>query len=215
VPLAALFTLPLLMLFLARALESLTRGARQGGTLDLYAVYAYNVGPEVIGVMGTLAGVFGVPIIFTAGYLMDRFGRKATLVPGFTLLGISYGVMTLTAVFHLSVYVFILAFLAVSASQSITGGNMQTLGSDMAPPNARGKFMGIYNLISQTGQTLSPLLFAFFAGVLGYPASFLFLAVTGAATALVLGTQVRETLRKARVVPPPQRAPDEAPANVT
>jgi MFS family permease len=187
-------------------LESLVRGARQGGTLDLYAVYAYDVGPAVIGVMGTLAGVFGVPIIFSAGYLMDRFGRKATLVPGFSLLGISYLLMASTAVFHLPLAFFVLSFLAVSASQSLTGGNMQTLGSDMAPPNARGRFMGVYNLISQSGQTLSPVIFAFFAGSFGYPASFLFLAVTGGATALVLATQVRETLRKDKkpqVIPVP------------
>jgi MFS family permease len=212
--LAALLSVPILMLFLARAFESVTRGARQGGTLDLYAAYAYNAGPAVLGVMGTLAGLFGVPIIFTAGYLMDRFGRKATLVPGFSLLGVAYGLMTLTALFHLPFLAFLTAFLAVSASQSLTGGNMQTLGSDMAPANARGQFMGVYNFISQTGQTLSPVIFALLAERAGYPASFLFLCLTGSSTALILATQVRETLRREPVVAAQAPAAEEAAARL-
>ena len=33
------------------------------------------------------------------------------------------------------------AFLATAATQSLTGGSIQTVGADVAPPNARGTFL--------------------------------------------------------------------------
>lgn len=193
---AVLLAFPFLMLFLARTFESLTRGALQGGTINLYTVYAYNVGPEVIGLLGTIAAVIGIPITLTAGQLMDRLGRKATLIPGFTLLGVGHALMAVTAYAHFPFGAYIGVFLWVYAAQSLTGGNMQTLGSDLAPPSARGRFFGTYNLISQTGQMLSPVFFALLAGAFSYFASFAFLSVMALGAAFVLGTQVKETLRR-------------------
>ena len=71
---------------------------------------------------------------------------------------------------------------------------MQTLGSDLAPPEARGKFFGIWRLIGEIGTFLSPILFALISEYYGYTVSFSFLGLVGLSSALLVGTQIRETL---------------------
>jgi hypothetical protein len=41
----------------------------------LYATYAYNTGPQLLGWLATTTSILGIPITLSCGYLMDRFGR--------------------------------------------------------------------------------------------------------------------------------------------
>ncbi len=194
--LAALMTVPVIMFLCAQLFASFTRGTLFSGAMTLYPVYAYGVGSATIGVIATIASVIGIPITLTSGHVMDRFGRKATIVPGFTLLGLSFLFMMFTAYVHTAFPVWVLSFLMVQASQSITSGNMQTLGSDMAPRHARGKFMGMWQLIGQIGTTLSPAVFGFVSAGYGYAAAFTVFACSALGAALIVGTQVQETVRR-------------------
>lgn len=194
--LASLFIFPVMMLFFVQFLVALTRGLVWGGTLNLYAVYAYDVGAAMLGILATVSSVVGIPITFAAGHLMDRFGRKTTVVPGFSLLSASLFFMAATAYAHLSFTAFVVAFLAVHWAQSLTGGSMQTMGSDLAPPNARGQFFGVWRFMQDIGTVLSPTLFTLIAEYYGFTAAFLFLSVTALSVAALVGTQVSETLKK-------------------
>jgi MFS family permease len=127
---------------------------------------------------------------------MDRFGRKATLVPGFCLLAVALAFMSITAYVHLSFEMFVLAYLLVYASNSITGGNMQTLGSDIAPQKARGRFYGVWNTVGHIGSPASTSMFALLSAGFGYWAAFGFLGTTACGAAFILGTQVRDRLRE-------------------
>ncbi len=195
--LAALLTYPVLIFFFAQLLASLTRGTLFSGTVNLYPVYAYDVGPETLGWITTMAGAVGIPIVFSTGAIMDRFGRKKTVVPGFALLALTLGFISFTAFAELSLEMYVVGFIAMQAAQNITSGNMQVIGSDIAPARARGKFFGVWRLIGEIGQVGSPVAYAFLAERSGYWTAFLFLATTAAGTALVLATQVKEPLRRA------------------
>ena len=72
--------------FCAQFFASMTRGVLWGGTLLLYATYAYNAGPQLLGGLATTTSIVGIPITLSCGYLMDRFGRKTTMVPGFVFI---------------------------------------------------------------------------------------------------------------------------------
>jgi MFS family permease len=85
-----------------------------------------------------------------------------------------------------------LFFLAV-ALQSLTGGSIQTLGADVAPPEARGRFLGLWRFIGQGGATISPIVFALLADHLNYGSSFLFTAASAAVLAFLLIRHVPET----------------------
>jgi MFS family permease len=82
-------------IFLAQFFASMTRGVLWGGTLLLYTTFAYGVGPQVLGGLATTSSIIGIPITLSCGYLMDRFGRKSTMVPGF--VAIALGLMFLAS----------------------------------------------------------------------------------------------------------------------
>src|SRR5581483_8801420 len=122
--LAAFLTWPLLVLFGIQLLASLTRGSIWGGTLDLFVVYAYGIGPETLGLLVTATSAIGVPITFGVGHLMDRFGRKATLVPGLVLLAGGLLGMAAIAYLGLSFATYVVALFVVRAAVSTTSGSM-------------------------------------------------------------------------------------------
>jgi MFS family permease len=204
---AALFTFQVVIFFVAQFFASLTRGPIFSGQINLYGAYAYNLSPQTIGILATIVTAIGIPITICAGYIMDRFGRKATLVPGFSLLAIALVFMSVTAYLHFPLGTFIVAYLLVSTSNGITGGNMQTLGSDLAPDNARGRFYGVWNTLGSVGSPVSTSTFALLTAGIGYWAAFGFLSVMACGAAFILGTQVRDRLREKPVSPATAPAP--------
>lgn len=203
----ALMVFPVIIFFVAQFFASLTRGPIFAGQLNLYAAYAYDAGPETIGVLATVVTAIGIPIGISSGYIMDHFGRKATLVPGFSLLTLALALMAITAFANLPFSTFIVAYLCVYATNSITGGNMQTLGSDIAPEKARGRFYGVWHTMGSVGSPLSTSAFATLSGGIGYWAAFGFLGTMAASAAFILGTQVRDRLREKAAPAPVPSAP--------
>jgi MFS family permease len=125
--------------------------------------------------------------------MMDRFGRKRTMVPGFTGVAVSMLALALTAFFHLSLSWYVVLFLIGVALQALTGGSVQTIGTDVAPPEARGTFLGIWRFAGQGGQALSPLMFALLADQLNYGSAFLFIALSASTVAYLLIRYIPET----------------------
>jgi MFS family permease len=195
--LAGLVTYSVVIFFVAQLLASLTRGTLFSGTVNLYPVYAYGVGIGELAWITTIAGVTAIPIVFSTGAIMDRFGRKKTVVPGFALLALTLAFISFTAYAGLPLETYVLGFVAMQAAQNITSGNMQVIGSDIAPAESRGTFFGVWRLIGEVGQVASPVAYAFFAESSGYGTAFAFLGVTAISTALILATQVKEPLKQA------------------
>jgi MFS family permease len=171
----------------------LTRGPVQADLLHLYAAFAYHLGPRQIGYLATSAVAVSWPIGFVAGWMMDRFGRKRTMVPGFTGVAIAMAALALTAFLHLSLAWYVTLFIVGVALQALTGGSVQTIGADVAPPEARGTFLGLWRFTGQGGASLSPILFALLADQVDYGSSFLFIAASAAAVAFLLIRYVPET----------------------
>jgi len=199
--------LPRLPFFGVAFFSAMARGPIYADMLHLYAAFAYQLDAAGIGVLATTASLMGIPIGFLAGWLMDRFGRKVTMVPGFTGVTVTMLLLALTAFLQLSLIWYVVTFLAAVAAQSLTGGSVQTVGADVAPPNGRGLFLGVWRFTGQMGQTLSPLAFGFLAERTGYGSSFIFVAGAGLVTAVLLLTLVPETGR--------QRSPIAVPRNPT
>ncbi|MBM2812633.1 MAG: major facilitator superfamily 1 [Chloroflexi bacterium] len=126
---------------------------------------------------------------------MDRFGRKAMNVPGFSILCLAMCLMGLTAFMQVPFPAFVAVYLLLHAANAATSGNMQTLGSDHAPANARGRFYGVFQLLGSTGQPTGTSGFAALSATVGSWMGFLFLAAVSALTAFILGTQVHDRVR--------------------
>ena len=184
---------PQMLWFLtAQVFANLTRGNIQG-IMNLYMAYEYNRGPSSLGLIASVNGLMNIPIGFMTGTIMDRYGRKKTVVPGFAGLFASGAFLAWTSYTHAPFAVFLVGFFLLNISQSITSGNMQVLGSDLAPARARGRFIGIWRMMAQLGNASSPTLFSLFA-LIGYAASFGFMAVSGLVVTLVIAFKVKETV---------------------
>jgi MFS family permease len=178
--------------------SAVARGPIFADMLHLYAAFAYNLDAQAIGVLATAASGLSLPIALLAGWLLDRFGRKSTMVPGFTGVTVAMLALAVTAFLQLSLVWYVVTFLLGVIAQSLTGGSIQTIGADVAPPSARGTFLGLWRFTGQVGQTVSPLVFAFLAEQTGYGTSFLFVAVAAGVTALLLVTVIPETSGRVR-----------------
>src|SRR5581483_7751262 len=115
---------------------------------------------------------------------------------GVTMLGLA-----VTAWLHLSFFWYVVAFVTTVAAQSLTGGSIQTVGTDVAPPEARGMFLGLWRFTGQLGTSLSPIGFAFLADRSGYGASFVFVAAAALVTGVLLVTVIPETRNSGASVP--------------
>src|SRR5262245_25716891 len=187
--------------FCAQFFASMTRGVLWGGTLLLYATYAYDVGATGLGGLATMSTIVGLPITVSSGFLMDRFGRKTTMVPGFVLISLGLMFLASSAHWHWSLATFIVGFLWIHGGQAVNAGSMQVLGSDMAPAHARGRFFGFWRLIGEIGGLISPALFGFVADHYSYGAAFGMFGLCSLATASLLAFSVQETVGRREGTP--------------
>ena len=185
--------LPRLVYFGVALFAGLTRGPVTADLLHLYAAYAYHLGPTEIGYLATGAALIAWPIGFIAGWILDRFGRKRTMVPGFTGVSISMGLLAASAYWDYSYPWYVGLFFLAVATQSLTGGSVQTVGADVAPKQARGFFLGIWRFTGQGGQAIGPIVFALLAAQINYTTAFLFTAGCAACVATLLIFLVPET----------------------
>jgi len=188
--------LPRLPYFGVALFAGLARGPIYSGMLDLYAAFAYHLSPAKIALLATGAAVINLPIAFTAGWMMDHFGRKRTMVPGFGGVAITMAALAVCAFIPLSLTWYVPLFFLTAAAQALTGSSIQTVGADVAPSEARGLFLGMWRLTGQGGATASPILFAVLAEALGYGSSFVFVAMSAAAVTFLLIAYVPETRTK-------------------
>jgi len=185
--------LPRLVYFGVALFAGLTRGPVTADLLHLYAAYAYHLGPAEIGYLATGAAVIAWPIGFIAGWILDRFGRKRTMVPGFTGVSISMALLSASAYWDYSYSWYVGLFFLAVATQSLTGGSVQTVGADVAPKEARGFFLGMWRFTGQGGQAIGPIIFAILASQVNYSTAFLFTAGCAACVAALLIFRVPET----------------------
>jgi MFS family permease len=188
---------PIPAVFSAQFLVNVARGGvENGGVLFLYAAYAYDpdASVAVLGVLSSVMAGVSIPIALASGIVMDKHGRKFTLVPGTVSLTIALLMMAATAYADLSFIWFIGAFAANHIAVSMMLGSWQTIGTDVAPKEGRGTFFGTSRLISHTGRLSSPGSFAILSEVGSFGIAFTFLAAASLAAGGIIMFLVKETL---------------------
>jgi MFS family permease len=193
---------PQMLYFLAAQIfANLTRGNIQL-ILNFYLAVQYGRSPASLGLSSSANSFLNIPIGLATGTIMDRYGRKKTVVPGFMGLCVSAFFLAWTAYDHSPFWVFLIGYYALNVSQGVTAGNMQVLGSDLAPARARGRFIGLWRLMAELGNASSPTVFSALS-VIGYMASFSFIGSCAFMVAVIIGFKVKETIgRKVTVVVP-------------
>lgn len=166
--------------------------------IPLYAANALFLDVDQVGLMLGIAAAVEMVMAAPAGWVIDTLGRKVSLVPSFGIQAVAMALVPFTRGFG----GLLACTAAIGMANGLSSGGMLTLGSDLAPPNARGEFLGVWRLIGDLGGTGGPAAVGFVADALALPAAALTLAGAGFAASLVFGLLLPETL--VRQQPEPQ-----------
>src|SRR6185312_4123512 len=115
--------LPRLAFFSVSLFAGLTRGPIDADLLHLYAAFAYHLSARQIGYLATSAAVLSWPIGLLAGWLLDRFGRRFSTIPGFAGLAVAMIGLAVCALLQLAFFWYVALFLIGIALYALTSGS--------------------------------------------------------------------------------------------
>lgn len=165
--------------------------------IPLYASEILGLDVQAVGWIVSASAFVDMSLFYPAGWIMDRFGRKFAYVPSFILQGVGMALIPFTGSFA----ALLGATCLIGFGNGLGSGTMMTLGSDLAPADSRGEFLGIWRLIGDGGQTGGPIAVGAVADLFSLPIAIFVIASAGFMAALTLGLAVPETLHRAKTEP--------------
>lgn len=193
----------LLTLGMATLVVGAVRGARQT-VIPLWGEFQ-GMDPEVISMVFGLSGALDMLLFYPAGQVMDRFGRLWIGVPSMLVMGVAMALLPLTS--SIAEMVTVAALLGVG--NGLGSGIIMTIGADVAPPDSRSSFLGLWRLFQDSGDAAGPLVIAAATALGSLAVGIWVTAALGGAAAGALGRWVprfsvhanRTTRRRAGLAP--------------
>jgi MFS family permease len=102
----------------------------------------------------SMISIVGLLLAYPSGILVDRFGRKAVIVPATLLNGASLLLFALAG----SYVAFIGACAVWAVASGIASAAPGAYAADMAPPGMNAQAMGLYRMLADFGYVAGPLL---------------------------------------------------------
>ena len=121
--------------------------------------------------VGTAADFLLFPV---AGWVSDRFGRLASMIPAFSLMAAGLALLAMAD----TVTQAVVAGVIMGFGNGLSAGSMLTLSTDLAPVDEPGPFIAGFHTVSGMGNFIGPLTVGWVADVHGLGAAAMVLAVT-------------------------------------
>jgi MFS family permease len=138
--------------------------------------------PSTTSVVFGIAGLVDTLTFYPSGKVMDRAGRLWIAVPSMLVLGLTQAMLPLThGLVSLTVVAMLMGF-----GNGIGSGILMTLGADVAPPQTRAQFLGVWRLCADSGSAGGPLVVSVAAGLGSLAAGIAAMGVMGVAAAAAL-----------------------------
>ncbi len=170
-----------------------TRTGSRNTVLPLYGNGQLGLSPGQLGFTLTLIAVVNLFATNLCGYLCDRFGRKAAIVPGCLLSGLALWSFSMSQNYAF----FLFSAVLLGVGTGIAGPAPAAYVADLAQPGRHGLVMGLYRTIGDVGVSIGPILLGWLSDRFGFVAALrtnaLFFAIVG----LIFAFFARETLRRA------------------
>jgi MFS family permease len=160
-----------------------------------------------ISLIFALASIFDLSLFYPAGFLSDRFGRKAVALPCMILLSIGHVLLTLTHSFSS----LLLVALLLGIGNGFGSGIVMTLGADRAPDVGRAAFLSVWRLVSDGGTSSGPLLDALVTGLASLAAAAVAVGGVGIVGAGVIALWLAEPEALSQAPPLPPSATPSGP----
>jgi MFS family permease len=169
----------------------LVRRAR-GIIIPLFAANALGLDVTAVGLVMSIGSVLDTAMFIPAGVIVDRYGRKAAIIPSLLIQAAGLFLLPLTASFTtLAAAAGLIGF-----GNGISSGTMITLGADLAPAQRRMPFLGIWRLSNSLGFALGPNIVGSVAALLTLPLASSTIGVIALLAAGLFYQFVPETLQR-------------------
>ena len=146
---------------------------------------------EIGAIVGLAAGL-DMLMFPVAGLIMDQLGRRPA---GMSCLGLlSFGLLLLSCT--TTPLTFTLAACVAGLGNGLGSGINMTLGTDFAPVQQRGHFLGVWRLIGDAGAFAGPTLISLITAGVGLSMSILCASAFGFFGLVIMARFVPETLKK-------------------
>ena len=164
--------------------------------IPVHARLSLGVSEAAVGFLLSLAALAGFLTAFPNGMVLDRFGRKVSLVPGLALLAVGAFLLGVSDLYAVVILVVVLQGMGGSMSMTAT----HTYAMDLAPEQGRGSFLGVVSATQSVGAIGGPALAAALYAFVSPASAFLTVAVLLAVSAVVMAVLGRETAGPRRAV---------------
>ena len=140
--------------------------ARTGGLFSIVPILGRErlaLSATEIGFGFALGSIVGLLVTYPAGYMADRFGRKAVIVPATVLIGVSMLAFSFAGDYGW----FLAACLIWGAAITASGAAPAAYAADAAPQGMNAAAMGSYRMLSDMGYVVGPILLGWLGDVGG------------------------------------------------
>lgn len=100
-----------------------------------------------------LVSVGGLALAYPSGMLVDRFGRKAVIVPATMLSGTALSLFALAPDFRW----FLISCSVWAMASGVSGAAPSAYAADIAPPGMNAVVLGAFRMLSDVGYVVGPL----------------------------------------------------------
>jgi MFS family permease len=134
-----------------------------------------GLSPATISLIFGISGAIDMLLFYPAGKVMDHFGRFWVAVPSVVVLGASLALVPITQ----SASTLTIVGLLMGVGNGMSSGIVMTLGADLAPPDQRPVFLGVWRVFSDTGNGAGPFVIAGVTAVVTLGAGIVAMGVVG------------------------------------
>jgi MFS family permease len=169
---------------LAVVLVGAVRATRQV-VLPLWSEHL-GFAPATTSLVFGISGAVDMLLFYPAGKVMDRRGRLWVAIPSMLVLGGAIAVLPLTTTLT---GVAVVA-MVMGLGNGIGSGILMTLGADVAPPDSRAQFLGVWRVFQDSGAAAGPLVVSAVAAAGSLAAGIVTMGAAGLVAAGALGLWV-------------------------
>jgi MFS family permease len=142
-----------LLVALVGFFQFFTRTGAGHSLIPLMAYQVLDMSPGQLGLMFSAAAVIHGGVLYPAGWVADKLGRKAIIVPAGIGVAVGLGMLP----FSSNVPFFVLAFLVLQGSTGFGGQAPVAYIGDMATPKLRGLSFGLWRTFGDLAGVIAPL----------------------------------------------------------
>ncbi len=167
--------------------------ARTGGLFNVIPLLAEDrigLSPDQIGLGIGMISIVGLVLVYPSGSLVDRYGRKAVIVPSMLFSGVAMMLFGTIGTFA----GFLLCCLLWSASSGISGAAPAAYATDIAPPGMVAPSLGLYRALADAGYVVGPLLLGAIADLQSPEAALMFTAAFLLACGVLFSLRAPESM---------------------